>query len=71
MVYRANDQVLERRLSNEERKLWSEEKVMKQEEIFLSLNKINRIDDEENVMMYGEEKALIEGNKKAMKSDEC
>ncbi len=41
------------------------------EEIILSLNKINRIDDEENVMMYGEEKALIEGNKKAMKSDEC
>jgi len=31
MVYRANDQVLERRLSNEEIKLWSEEKVMKQE----------------------------------------
>ena len=71
MVYRANDQVLERRLSNEERKLWSEEKVMKQEEIFLSLNKINRIDDEENVMMYGEEKAWIEGNKKAMMSDKC
>jgi len=31
MVYRANDQVLESRLSNEERKLWSEDKVMKQE----------------------------------------
>ncbi len=39
--------------------------------MILSLNKINRIDDEENVMMYGEEKALIEGNKIAMMSDEC
>lgn len=44
---------------------------MKQEEIILSLNKINKIDDEEKVMMCGEEKALIEGNKKAMMSDEC
>ena len=62
---------VEHMLSKEERNLWPEEKVMKQEEIILSLNKINSIDDEEKVMFYGTGKTLIEENKKTrMRSEE-
>ena len=43
---------------------------MKQVEIILSLNKINSIDDEEKVMLYGKGKTLIEENKKALMSTE-
>ena len=71
LVYSANDRVyIDRLLSKEERNLWSEEKVMKQEEIILSLNKINSIDDEKKVMLYGKGKTLIEENKKALMSTE-